>query len=183
MTHLTVPQILQFLDGTADYATQAQCTNHLAVCGQCRREVEVHKKLSKASKQNPFATSARFTERVMSRIAPELRTSWSSRILNNVAGAFAMMVVLGVFGYVVTSTSDFKLESSPEYSTMAKSFTESYAKLKKSVQEETDKMAVKTKASPSSNSSQRIILFAFLALLTLGVIDRFVLRQLMKTKL
>lgn len=182
MTHLTMTQILQFIDGTADYAAQAQCTNHLAVCERCRREVEIQKRLSKVARQNVHRTSARFTEQVMSRVAPQLRLSWTAKLLNNLANVFAMMIVLGVLGYAISSTSSFKSEASPELSSLTKSFTDSYAKLKESIQQETNKWTDKV-APPSSGRSQRFVIFAFLTLLALGIVDRFVLRQLMKTKL
>ena len=181
MTHLTMAQILQFIDSTADYATQAQCTNHLAVCERCREEVEMQKRFSKIARENPYSLSTRFTERVMSRVAPQAGLTWTTRILNNVANVFAMMIVLGVLGYAISSTSNFKLESSPEFSTLTKSFTDSYSKLKQSVQQQTNEWTVKAQPA-SSNRSQRFVIFAFLALLALGVVDRFVLRQLMKTK-
>ena len=182
MNHLMMNQILQFVDGTADYATQAQCTNHLAVCERCRREVEIQKRLSKVARQNVYRTSARFTERVMSRVAPQLHLSWMNRLLNNLSGVFAMMLVLGVLGYAISSTSGFESAANPELSSLTKSFTDSYAKLKESIHEETNKWTDKV-TPPTSGRSQRFVIFAFFALLALGIVDRFVLRQLMKSKL
>lgn len=175
-------QILHFVDGAADYATQAQCTNHLAVCERCRKEVEIQKNLSKSARKNPYATSLRFTERVMTRVAPQPGFSWTTKILNNVANVFAMMLVLGVLGYAISSTSSFKLEGSPEFSSLSKSFTDSYTKLKESVQQRTNDLTVKVQPV-SSSRSQRFVIFALFALITLGVVDRFLLRQLTKTKL
>lgn len=182
MTHLTMTQILQFIDGTGDYAAQAQCTNHLAVCHLCRTEVDIQRKLAKAARKIPFAVSVRFTERVMARVAPRVRNSWSAKILDNLASVIAMTLVLGVLGFAISSTSSFKSEKSSEISSLTKSFADGYAKLKESVRQQTSQWTVK--AQPvSSTHSQRLFIFALLVLLGLGILDRFVFRQMMKPKL
>jgi len=181
MTHLTMTQILQYVDGTADYASQAQCTSHLAVCERCRREAELHKKLLKAGRQNPYKTSPGFIERVMPRVAPQPKSSWATVILNNLANIFSMMLVLGILGYAISLKSGFKLTENPEYSAMTKIFTDAYAKIKQSAGEQTHQISVKV--TPTSNKTGKLVIFSLLALLTLGVVDRFVVRRIIKTKL
>ncbi|MEK6566219.1 MAG: zf-HC2 domain-containing protein [Bacteroidota bacterium] len=182
MTHLTMSQILQYIDGTADYASQAQCTSHLAVCERCRREAGLHKKLLKTGRQNLYRTSSRFIENVMAIVAPQPKNSWAAKILNNLANIFSMMLVLGVLGYAISAKSDFKFTESPQYSAMTKVFTDAYAKLRQSANEQTRQVSVKVTPG-ASNKTAKLIIFSVLALLTLGAVDRFVVRRIIKTRM
>ena len=77
MKHLTTTQFLQFIDGSLDYASQAQCTSHLAICEKCRKEVELQKFIAKESHRQPIVrTSPRFAQSVMTRILPHPEKSW-----------------------------------------------------------------------------------------------------------
>lgn len=108
MTHLTANQILQTVDGTADYATQAAVTSHLAVCPACRREMEFHKALLRNARRIPLpSVSESFTRRVMSQIAPRAQNPLTAWILNNMGNVFAMMAVLGVFWFVLSQPVSF----------------------------------------------------------------------------
>jgi hypothetical protein len=103
MTHLTAHQILQTVDGTADYATQAAVTSHLAVCAACRREMEFQKALLRSARRTPLPpVSETFTQRVMSQVSPRAQNPLTAWILNNMGNLFAMMAVLGVFWLVLT---------------------------------------------------------------------------------
>ena len=181
MTHLTMTQILLYVDGTADYASQAQCTSHLAVCERCRREAELHKKLVKAGRQNVYKTSPGFIESVMAKVAPQARSSWTTKILDNLANVFSMMLVLGVLGYAISSKSSFTVNESPEFSVMTKIFSDAYAKIKQSANEQTRQISVKV--TPTSNKTGKLFVFSVMALLALGVVDRFVVRRIIKTRL
>lgn len=108
MTHLTANQILQTVDGTADYATQAAVTSHLAVCPGCRREMEFQKAMLRSARRAPLPhVSETFTRRVMSQIVPQAQNPLSAWILNNMGNLFAMMAVLGVFWLVLTQPISF----------------------------------------------------------------------------
>lgn len=181
MTHLTMTQILQYVDGTADYASQAQCTSHLAVCERCRREAELHKKLLKAGRQNLYKTSPGFIETVMAKVAPQPKSTWAATILNNLANIFSMMLVLGILGYAISAKSGFKVTENPEFSAMTKVFSDAYAKLKQSANEQTRQISVKV--TPPSNKTGKLFIFSLMTLLALGLVDRFVLRRIMKTRM
>jgi hypothetical protein len=102
MTHLTNDQILQFVDGTADYMMQATCTNHLATCEKCRREVELQKVIVKTARETGLMMPSRsFTRAVMSTIVPGRVRRMTRWALDNMGGMFAMMAVLGVTGAVL----------------------------------------------------------------------------------
>ena len=105
MTHITNLQIQQFVDGSADYMTQATCTNHLAACEKCRKEVEMQKAIIRTAKQTDLMMPSRsFTRRVMSRIVPSRSRIASRWVLDNMGAMFAMMAVIGVTGSVVLGT-------------------------------------------------------------------------------
>ena len=105
MKHLTMMQIQQFVDGSADYMTQATCTNHLATCGQCRKEAELQKAILRAGKDAGLMMPSRsFTRRVMSRIVPSRARLASRWVLDNMGAMFAMMAVAGVTGTVILSS-------------------------------------------------------------------------------
>ncbi len=102
MKHLTEQQIQSFVDATADYMTQATCTNHLATCERCRREVELQKALLRTARRSGLMMPSRsFTRRVMASIVPSRRRVAVRWVLDNMGAMFAMMAVLGVTGSVV----------------------------------------------------------------------------------
>lgn len=108
MTHLTANQILQTVDGTADYATQAAVTSHLAVCPACRKEMEFQKALLRSARRAPLPhVSETFTRRVMSQVIPGTQNPLTAWILNNMGNLFAMMAVLGVFWLVLSQPISF----------------------------------------------------------------------------
>jgi len=102
MTHLTEVQILAYVDGSADYMTQATYTNHLATCEQCRREAELQKNIMRTARSAGFIVPSRgFTRRVMLRIVPPRTRAATRWVLDNMGAMFAMMAVAGVTGAVV----------------------------------------------------------------------------------
>lgn len=113
MNHLTTSQVLQTVDGTADYATQAAVTSHLAVCASCRAEVEFHRSLVRAARRGPLpGLPDRFTKGVMARVILRRQSPFAAWILNNMGSLFAMMAVLGVFWLVMSQPLSFS--TSPE---------------------------------------------------------------------
>jgi len=182
MTHLTMSQVSQFIDGTADYASQAQCTSHLAVCAQCRDEVEFQKKLAKSARQNMYRASSRFTVRVMANVVPQTRKKFSARILDNLANIFAMTLVLGIIAYAVSRTSGVQeTQNDARISQTVKTALETYAKIKSVFQRETKQQVQKYVPQPSLHS-QRLIIAIVITILSLVALDRFVLRHFIKVK-
>jgi anti-sigma factor RsiW len=115
MRHLTAAEVLQFVDSTADYATMAFSTNHLAVCERCRREVEFQKSLSRSVRRLPLAeTNAQFTEMVMKSILPSVQSRLAAKVLNNLGSVFGLIMVLSAGGiiYSVALNTRFTSENS-----------------------------------------------------------------------
>jgi len=178
MIHLTTKQVLQFVDGTLDYASQAQCTNHLAVCAQCRSEVEFQKTLAKVSRRQPTVQpSGQFASRVMGRVFPQKRKTVASTILDNLGNVFAMFVVLTVVGYAIANPSLFTPQDRPaQPSVLSQTIAATYGKIVQSFAERT-KDATQTVVSTSTNDSSRVISMTIMTLLILIVLDQFVLKR------
>lgn len=184
MIHLTTQQILQFVDGTLDYASQAQCTNHLAVCGRCRKEVEFQKVIAKASRHQPvIQTSAGFVRRVMTHIVPRQEKTWKTRIIDNLGNVFAMAMVLAVLGYAITTPSLFQVqEQSSQKSIIPQAVTDTYVKIVHSFSQRAD-AATQQVLSTTGNESNKMISLTVLSLFILIALDQFVLKRYMGMKM
>jgi hypothetical protein len=184
MMHLTTKQTLQFVDGTLDYASQAQCTSHLAVCAQCRSEVEFQKTLAKVSRRQPTVQPSRqFVSRVMGKVVPQKRKTWANTILDNLGNVFAMFVVLTVVGYAIANPSLFTPQDpSTQPSVISQTIADTYSKIVQSFADRT-KDATQTVVSTSTNDSSRVISITLITLLFLVVLDQFVLKRYTGSKL
>jgi anti-sigma factor RsiW len=178
MTHLTTKQVLQMIDGTLDYAGQAQCTSHLAVCERCRYEMEFQKAVAKAARHQPVVnTSAGFVRRVMLQIVPERRKSWKTRLVDNLGNVLAMGVVLAILGYAISSPSVFQAqEQSSQQSFIPQAVSETYAKFVQSIAQRAND-ATKQIATSTGNEGTKMIALTILSLLILVGIDQFVLKK------
>lgn len=184
MNHLTTKQILEFTDATLDYAAQAQCTSHLAVCARCRREVDLQKLVSKVSRQQPVVTtSSGFVHRVMARIVPQPQKAWKTRVIDNLGNVFAMAMVLAVLGYAVTNPSLFRVqEQSSRQSFIPQSVTDAYAKVVQSFSQRAND-ATKQMVSSTGYENAKIISLTIFSLLILVALDQFVLKRYLGMKM
>ena len=180
MTHLTTKQILQFTDGTLDYALQAQCTKHLAICERCRKEVELQKAISKTARHQPLVrVEPGFVQRVMARIVPQPRKSWRTRIVDNLGNVVAMALVLTMLGYAISNPSLFKVQQqSSTQSIIPQSVSEAYAKFIQIVGQRANE-ATQRIAIPTSHENNNVISLTVLSLVILGALDQFVLKRYM----
>ncbi len=178
MTHLTTKQILQMVDGTLDYAAQAQCTSHLAVCERCRHEMEFQKAVAKAARHQPLAhTSPGFVQAVLRRVAPGPRKSWRTRIVDNLGNVFAMAMVLAILGYAVSTPSLFQTQDqSSQRSYMPPVVSETYAKIVQTISSGTTD-ASKQVAVSTGNEGTKLIALTILSLVILVGFDQVVLRK------
>jgi anti-sigma factor RsiW len=184
MTHLTTKQVLQFVDGTLDYASQAQCTNHLAVCERCRKEVDFQKAIAKTSRRQPVVrTSSGFVRRVMTRVVPQHEKTWKARVIDNLGNVFAMAMVLTILGYAITNPSLFKVqEQSSQQSVIPQSVSAVYAKIVQSVAERAD-VATKQVLTSTGTEGNKIILLTVVSLFILVALDQFVLKRYIGMKM
>jgi hypothetical protein len=184
MTHLTTKQVLQMVDGTLDYASQAQCTGHLAVCQQCRNEIEFQKAVSRISRHLPVLnTSAGFAQRVMMRIVPQRQKSWKTKLIDNLGNIFAMCVVLATLGYAISNPSVFHAsQESSQQSIVPQAVSDAYAKVLETFSRHASD-ATRQVVSSTGNDSAKMILLAIISLLTLVLIDQFVIKRFMGMKM
>lgn len=184
MIHLTTKQVMQFIDGTLDYASQAQCTNHLAVCERCRKEVELQKVIAKAARRQPVVhTSSGFLRKIMTRVVPQREKTWKTRLIDNLGNVFAMAMVLAVLGYAITNPALFKVqEQSSQQSFVSQTFTDTYTKIIQSFSERAN-AATKQVVNSTGAGSNMTILLSVLSLFILVALDQFVLKRYMGIKM
>jgi anti-sigma factor RsiW len=180
MTHLTNKQIVQFTDGTLDYASQAQCTGHLAICERCRKEIELQKTIAKIARHQLAAQPASsFVQRVMAQIIPQPQKSWKTRLVDNLGNVFAMAMVLAILGYAVSNPSLFQLQQqSSQPSIIPQVVTDTYVKLVQSISQRTNEVTQQVATSTGRENSNMISL-TIVSLLILAAIDQFILKRLM----
>ncbi len=184
MTHLTTKQIIQIVDGTLDYASQAQCTTHLAVCAQCRKEVEFEKAVAKvARRQTVVSPSKDFVRNVMGRIVPKTSATWKQKVVDNLGNVFAMCMVLAILGYAISTPSLFQAPSgSPQQNIIPKYVSDTYTKIVESLSQRTTDVTKKMVSSSTDDRTKKISLTLFSLLILIGF-DRFLQRRVMGTRL
>lgn len=182
MKHLMVSQILQIVDGTADYATQAAVTSHLAVCQRCRDEVEFQRSLMREARRiPPPQVSGEFTKRVIAQILPKSQNPVAAWVLNNMGNVFAMMVVLAMLTFVLTSPTPIvgTTDNSPGQvwvQEMQKGIENSYAKVTTFLQKSAPAPDHASRSNGSGEAGNKLVLIA-LSLIALGLADRFLLSR------
>lgn len=182
MTHLTQTQICQTIDGTADYATQAAATSHLAVCQRCRGEVELQRSMMRAARRiPPPQVSEQFTKRVMARVLPKNQSPLAAWILNNMGNVFAMMVVLAVLTFVMTNPTPLvgTTDSSPGQAwmdEMSRGMENGYAKITSFLQRNSQAADHASRTGGSGETGNKLVLIA-VSLAALGLADKFFLSR------
>ena len=182
MNHLTTTEIFGVVDGTILNGEKNAVLQHLEVCGRCRREVAFQKTLALAARQQVLTKPSKgFTERVMSAVVPSARRSLASRLLDNLGNVFAMMLVVGVVGYIVSgpALSGGTIGQSETYQ-LFKSFSDGYANVNQFL---TQQSFLPKQKDVSNTSGVKVLLFTIATLFFFAVVDRFVLRQFLKMKL
>jgi anti-sigma factor RsiW len=184
MNHLTVTEIFQLIDRTLNEAELNRLTRHLSECARCRNEVELHRTLGRAAQQQQLVqTSPRFTANVMERAVPQKEKSFFSWILRNIGTLIAMVAVLGVLGYVLSTTPMWtSMQEQTESSGLTKMFSSAYQDIKQFFADKTNQVTQRLDTDTSARS-EKILLIAFISIVVLALLDRFVLRQFMRTKL
>lgn len=178
MTHLTTAQILQTVDGTADYAMQTAVTSHLAVCPRCRAEVEFHRSLLRTARRMPLArVSDRFTKTLMARIMHRKQHPGAVWILNNMGNMFAMMAVLGTLWLVLANAGALvrTFQDSPQDGIVQQwqiGLREGYAQLTDALRSVAPRPEQANASNGSHGTTQKLLL-SIVSIGLLALIDRF----------
>jgi hypothetical protein len=183
MNHLTVQQILEYVDGTILNGERTQVVAHLESCPRCRREVDLQRALAKSAREAPLTRpSRRLVDRIMEAVLPTT-DSLLRKIVNNLGNLLAMIVVLSIFVYALSTPSVWKGEAAPSViSETFKTYTGFYDQVSRYLTTESAKLQSKG-STPASRDSEKIIAFTIISLLALAALDKFVIRRVMRTKL
>ena len=184
MNHLTVQQILEYVDGTILNGERTQVVAHLESCLRCRREVDLQRALAKTSREAPLTnTSRRLLDRIMETVVPAKRNSLLRKIVNNIGNLLAMLVVLSVLVYALSTPSVWKGSETPSVITQTfKTYSALYDRVSRYLTTESAKLQSKGSA-PRSRENDRVVVLTVVSLLALAALDRFVIRRVIRTKL
>lgn len=184
MNHLTQEEIDGLSDGSLNPEHRARVETHVAACARCARELRLQQNLGKAIAQLPLEkTSVEFTGRLMERILSSQKATVWSRLLLHAGNVFAMMLVLGVIGYVLTTPKLFVKSEQPSAVTKAfKPFQQFYSDARSFLTSRSEQLNQGVLGT-SSPHAFRLLTFALITLVVLGAFDRYVIRRIMHLKL
>ncbi len=184
MNHLTVQQILEYVDGTILNGERTQVVAHLESCPRCRREVDLQRALAKGVRDAPLTRpSRRLVDRIMETVLPATGNSLLRKIVNNLGNLLAMIVVLSIFVYALSTPSVWKGDAAPSViSETFKTYTGFYDQVSRYLTTESAKLQSKG-STPSSREGEKIVALTIISLLALAALDKFVIRRVMRTKL
>jgi hypothetical protein len=112
MEHISFDIICRLADDDMDQSEMAFIAAHLKSCQSCQREVDLQRSITRASGQAPLINpSHQFTQNVLERIAPSQKKKWYEWMLHNMGNIFAMSLVLGFLGYVLSVTGTAPIQN------------------------------------------------------------------------
>ena len=184
MNHLTTKEIFEIVDGTIANGERTKLMVHLETCQRCSHEVQFHRSLGQAAKVAPLARPSNgFTTRIVSRIAPEAKKSLISKIVDNLGNILAMGLVLSVVWFAVMSTPISKSPTEPSGISKALAvYVEYYAKARDVASKQFVRVMGKPDKSQTSTTPD-VATLTLISLLILVVIDRFVVRRVIRIRL
>jgi anti-sigma factor RsiW len=183
MEHLTQRQVLDFIDGNLDEATERRVHTHLGGCDRCGREVAFQRSVLQTARVLPtIPVSRHFTQSVMKRALRKSGETFGYKVLQNLGHVFAMIAVLAVIVYMIslpsTTTGSTQPSQTSELLQAWKSITAQVTGLL-TQQSERFREGV---ASRTTGSRAEIAVMTLAVLLLLAALDRFVLRRLARIK-
>ena len=186
MDHLTTREIFHLVDGTIQNGERTALTAHLEQCEQCREEIELQRALTREVRSIPLTNpSQQFTRRVMTGIIPVNHPAWTRKIVDNLGNNLAMMLVLSVLGYAVSSPALWqkqKTERSSTFDGMMKTYSGYYDQAKSYFKEQSTDLIGRNIRPSSSERSEEISIMVIISLLTLAALDKFILQRVRRTR-
>ncbi len=184
MNHLTHTQVLQLIDQTLDPVEHERLQQHVAECSVCQKELELQRSITKVARQQPLVrTSAAFTKNVMARVLPREKDSVLYRILLYAGNFFALIVVLGILGYALSTTSILRpAERLPEASEFVQSVSSYYKQAEEVFVQKTQEV-LQSIAGGAAGDRGDLLLIVVVTIAVLAVFDRFVLQEFIRRRL
>jgi hypothetical protein len=179
MSHLTPEEIFQIIDSTIANGEKTRLLSHLDSCARCRREIDSQRGLEKAARTAPLASpSHEFTSSVMKRVAPAMKKSLVTKVVDNLANILAMALVLSVLFYALNVQKASTGTSEPSFVTRTLAvYTEYYGKARDYLKQEIPPASTAKERSPETI---KIVLMAVVSLVILVGVDRFLLRRVIR---
>ena len=183
MSHLTDAQIQSLADASSPSGERERLIRHVETCIECARELEFQRALAGAIRKIPIhKTSRGFTGRVMGRVAPESRQMFLFRFFGGAGRTLAMAAVLGIVVYGLSLDLPGTTSESPgTTSIMFKELSTYYAAAREFISQRSTILNTSVENNASTEGGQ-IVAMTLLVLAVLGLIDRFVLRNLIRIK-
>jgi hypothetical protein len=112
MEHISFDIICRLADDDMDQSEMAIIAAHLKSCQSCQREVDLQRSITRATGQTPLVNpSHQFTQNVLEHIAPSQKKKLYEWMLHNMGNIFAMSLVLGFLGYVLSVTGTAPIQN------------------------------------------------------------------------
>jgi hypothetical protein len=103
MKHLTIEEIDLIADRTRTNGLRSETDEHLETCEQCQREVAFQRTLkATAFRSASVQISEDFNARLFVKLGINARTPKASKFSGLLGNLFALMMVVGFFGIIVT---------------------------------------------------------------------------------
>ena len=183
MSHLTDAQIQSLTDTSSPPGDRERLIRHVETCAECARELEFQRALARAIRKVPVhKTSRGFTGRVMGRVAPELKQAFLFRLFGGAGRTLAMAAVLGIVAYGLSLDLPGTTSETPgTTSVMFKELSTYYGAAREFILQRSTTLNTSVESNASTEGGQ-IVAMTLLVLAVLGLIDRFVLRNVVKIK-
>jgi hypothetical protein len=182
--HLTEKEIQGLVDQTIDPIRKTELLRHAASCKECGAELSLERSLTQAIRIAPLHKTARqFTSNVMGQIDPGLPNSLMYRMFGGVGRLLAMAGVLGVIAYGLTLNVPGNADSSNGPATVFFGEISSYYDSAKDFLTNRSTQMNQTVDQRASGQGMQTLAMTFVVLIALGLLDRFVLRHLVRMKM
>jgi hypothetical protein len=182
MRHLTADEIITLADRKLANGTSIKAEQHANACTRCRREVEFQRTICAVANRSVSSyVSPDFNSRLFAKIGltlPERKSSLLSGLLGN---AFAFMMVVGLFGIIVTQLGATKASDVPTGQTTIEKLSDGWGKLAVVLSSEVKRLPFVSKLSEGQNEA-KVLASIGLALILLLLLDFFLSKQSIRLK-
>lgn len=186
MNHLTTTDVVRFIDGELSQSELTRFAAHLQQCDRCQKELRFQRALLRVAHETPLVQPrSQFTQRVMEQLVPAKRHAWTQKILNNLGNIFAMMLVLGVLGYALSSPEKWMSMSSDkpsQFAVVVNTYSSYYAGAKQFLGEQATKLMGERSTNTTPSGAMKVLEMTIVSILALAALDKFVLQRVTRMR-